>query len=75
MTGGVLAQGPYGELAEALVCVEVRPRTSVGRGTCPEKIVFEAAPLAAGRGQAVVIGHASAARKVELHAFSVAREG
>ena len=31
--GEVLAQGPYGEQAEALVCVEVRLRPSVARGT------------------------------------------
>jgi predicted amidohydrolase len=31
--GGVLAEGPYGERAEAVVCAEVRPRPAVARGT------------------------------------------
>jgi predicted amidohydrolase len=31
--GEVLAQGPYGEWAEAVVCVEVRPRPNIGKGT------------------------------------------
>jgi predicted amidohydrolase len=31
--GGVLARGPYGELAEAIVCVEIEPRPPIGRGT------------------------------------------
>jgi predicted amidohydrolase len=31
--GAILAQGPYGEDAEALVAVEVRPRPPVARGT------------------------------------------
>jgi predicted amidohydrolase len=31
--GAVLAKGPYGESAEALVCVEVQPRAPVARGT------------------------------------------
>jgi predicted amidohydrolase len=31
--GAVLAQGPYGEQAEALVCVGVRPRPAIARGT------------------------------------------
>ncbi len=31
--GAVLARGPYGENAEALVAVEVEPRTPIGRGT------------------------------------------
>lgn len=31
--GEILAQGPYGEDAEALVAVEVRPRTPIARGT------------------------------------------
>ena len=30
---GVLAQAPYGEAAEAVTCVEVRPRPPIGRGT------------------------------------------
>jgi predicted amidohydrolase len=31
--GVVLARGPYGEAAEAVVCVEVEPRSSIARGT------------------------------------------
>ena len=31
--GEVLARGPYGEHAEALVAVEVEPRPPIGRGT------------------------------------------
>ena len=31
--GAVLAQGPYGEAAEALLRVEVQPRPPIGRGT------------------------------------------
>lgn len=31
--GTVLAQGPYGEAAEALVCVEVQPRPRTAQGT------------------------------------------
>ncbi len=31
--GEVLARGPYGEYAEALIVVEVEPRPPVGRGT------------------------------------------
>ncbi len=31
--GAILAQGPYGEQAEAVVCLEVRPRPPVARGT------------------------------------------
>jgi predicted amidohydrolase len=31
--GEVLARGPYGETAEALVCVEVQPRPPIARGT------------------------------------------
>ena len=31
--GAVLARGPYGEHAEALVVVEVEPRPPIGRGT------------------------------------------
>jgi predicted amidohydrolase len=31
--GAILAQGPFGEAAEAVVCVEVRPRPPVARGT------------------------------------------
>lgn len=30
---GVLAIGPFGETAEALICVEVTPRPPIGRGT------------------------------------------
>jgi predicted amidohydrolase len=30
---GVLARGPYGEMAEAVVCVGVEPRPPMGRGT------------------------------------------
>jgi predicted amidohydrolase len=31
--GKVLARGPYGETAEAVVCVEVTPRSPIARGT------------------------------------------
>src|SRR5262245_48659031 len=31
--GAILAQGPYGAAAEALVCVEIQPRLPVARGT------------------------------------------
>jgi predicted amidohydrolase len=31
--GKVLAQGPYGEQAEELICVEVAPQAEVGKGT------------------------------------------
>jgi hypothetical protein len=31
--GQVLARGPYGEAAEAVVCVEVIPRSPIARGT------------------------------------------
>src|SRR5262245_691654 len=31
--GEVLAEGPYGDAAEAVVCVDVRPRAPIGRGT------------------------------------------
>jgi predicted amidohydrolase len=31
--GTVLARGPYGESAEAVVCVDVEPRSSLARGT------------------------------------------
>jgi hypothetical protein len=31
--GAILAEGPYGESAEAVVNVEVRPRPPVARGT------------------------------------------
>jgi predicted amidohydrolase len=31
--GQILAQGPYGKEAEALVCVEVQPRLPIARGT------------------------------------------
>ena len=31
--GAVLARGPYGERAEALVVAEVEPRQQIGRGT------------------------------------------
>lgn len=30
---GVLAKGPFGEVAEALICVDVTPRLPIGRGT------------------------------------------
>jgi predicted amidohydrolase len=30
---GVLARGPYGESAEAVIAVEIEPRPSIGRGT------------------------------------------
>src|SRR5262245_15739038 len=32
-SGEILAEGPYGETAEAVVCVEVRPRRPIARGT------------------------------------------
>jgi hypothetical protein len=41
--GTVLARGPYGEHAEALVAVEVEPRPPIGRGT-------QLAPALEGRG-------------------------
>jgi predicted amidohydrolase len=31
--GGVLARGPYGERAEAVVCVDIEPRPPAARGT------------------------------------------
>ena len=31
--GAILGRGPYGEQAEAVVCVDVRPRPAIGRGT------------------------------------------
>jgi predicted amidohydrolase len=31
--GAVLARGPYGEIAEAVVCVDIEPRPPVARGT------------------------------------------
>jgi predicted amidohydrolase len=31
--GTILAEGPYGDRAKALVCVEVQPRPPIGRGT------------------------------------------
>ena len=31
--GVILAQGPYGDRAESVTCVEVRPRPAIGRGT------------------------------------------
>ena len=31
--GEILAEGPYGEAAEPVMCVEVQPRPPVARGT------------------------------------------
>jgi len=32
-SGAILAEGPYGDAAEALVCIDVQPRACIARGT------------------------------------------
>ena len=50
--GMILAEGPYGETAETLMCVDVTPRAPVARGTD-----FAAALQARGYRGAVVDSH------------------